>query len=78
MKDYAEIRVSRLVREKGAWPPGKGEMLIRVLRLKFGELPEEVTDRVRNLSGEAEIEAWRDRVVPASTLEEVGLVNGAR
>ena len=57
---------------------GKGEMLIRVLRLKFGELPEEVTDRVRNLSGEAEIEAWRDRVVPASTLEEVGLVNGAR
>lgn len=28
VKDYANIRVSTLQREKGAWPPGPGEMLI--------------------------------------------------
>lgn len=28
VKDYADIRVSTLVRESGAWPPGPGELLI--------------------------------------------------
>ncbi|MEO8191529.1 MAG: FtsX-like permease family protein [Acidobacteriota bacterium] len=42
VKDYASIRVSRLTREKGAWPPGKGEMLIerdafQVARAKIGD-----------------------------------------
>jgi len=28
VKDYGNIRISTLVREKGAWPPGPGEVLI--------------------------------------------------
>ena len=80
-REYGEVNEMLTVYEaKGrevGLQQGKGEMLLRVLRLKFGELPEAVTDRVRSLSGAAEIEAWMDRVVPASTLEEVGLVNGA-
>ena len=40
--DYANIRISRLVREKGAWPPGPGEILIerdafQVARARIGD-----------------------------------------
>src|SRR5262249_32743616 len=28
VKDYGNIRVSRIVPEKGAWPPGEGDILI--------------------------------------------------
>jgi putative ABC transport system permease protein len=28
VKDYADIRISRLVPQAGAWPPGKGEILV--------------------------------------------------
>jgi len=40
--DYANIRISRLVREKGAWPPAAGEMLIerdafQVARVRIGD-----------------------------------------
>lgn len=42
VKDYADIRVSTLVREEGAWPPGPGEILIerdafQVARTRIGE-----------------------------------------
>jgi len=42
VRDYGDIRVSRLVREKGAWPPGPGEMLVErdafgVARAKIGD-----------------------------------------
>lgn len=43
VKDYADVRVSRLEREQGAWPPGKGELLIerdafQVARAKIGDV----------------------------------------
>jgi putative ABC transport system permease protein len=42
VKDYADIRVSKLQREKGAWPPAAGEMLIerdafQVIRARLGD-----------------------------------------
>ena len=42
VKDYGNIRVSRLVPEKGAWPPATGEILIerdafQVARVKIGD-----------------------------------------
>jgi putative ABC transport system permease protein len=42
VKDYGNIRISTLVREKGAWPPGPGEMLIerdafQVARARIGD-----------------------------------------
>jgi putative ABC transport system permease protein len=42
VKDYGNIRVSKLVPEKGAWPPSQGEILIerdafQVVRLKIGD-----------------------------------------
>ena len=52
VRDYGDIRVSRLVREKGAWPPGPGEMLVErdafgVARAKIGD-----TVTVRTAHGE--------------------------
>lgn len=42
VKDYGDIRVSKLVPEQGAWPPAKGEILIerdafQVARAKIGD-----------------------------------------
>lgn len=43
VKDYADVRVSKLEREAGAWPPGKGEILIerdafQVAKAKIGDV----------------------------------------
>jgi hypothetical protein len=45
-------------------------MLRRLLTLRFGELPEVVSDRLA-AAGEAEIEEWLGRVLGARTLDEV-------
>ncbi|MDQ2869887.1 MAG: FtsX-like permease family protein, partial [Acidobacteriota bacterium] len=55
VKDYGAIRVGRLVREKGAWPPGKGEMLIErdafsVARAKIGDSVRVKTARGREVA----------------------------
>lgn len=52
VRDYRNIRVSKLVPEKGAWPPGPGEMLVErdafgVARAKIGD-----TVTVRTAHGE--------------------------
>ena len=47
-------------------------MLLRQLTTKFGELSDEVTERVLSLSGGA-LESVLDRVLTAATLEELGL-----
>jgi len=44
VRDYGDVRVSRLVREKGAWPPGPGEMLVE--RDAFGVARAEIGDTV--------------------------------
>src|SRR5215204_1054284 len=43
VKDYADVRISKFEREQGAWPPGKGELLIerdafQVARAKIGDV----------------------------------------
>ena len=43
VKDYADIRVSTLTRESGAWPPGRGEILIerdafQVAKARIGDI----------------------------------------
>ena len=43
VKDYGDVRVSKLEREQGAWPPGRGELLIerdafQVARAKIGDV----------------------------------------
>jgi putative ABC transport system permease protein len=50
VKDYGNIRVSRLVPEKGAWPPGAGEILIErdALQVARASIGDTVTVRVGN------------------------------
>ena len=61
--------------EKGL-QKGKGETLIRLLRMKFGEMPDESAERIMR-TGPEELDACLDRVLSASSLEEMGLANGA-
>ena len=54
---------------------GKAEMLLRLLRRKFGELPEEAIARVRAASRE-DLDSWADSILFADSLDKV-LANGS-
>jgi len=49
---------------------GKSDSLLKLLQLKFGPLPDAVTARVRSASPD-ELNAWVERVLSASTVNEV-------
>ncbi|MDD9993548.1 MAG: Rpn family recombination-promoting nuclease/putative transposase [Rhodospirillales bacterium] len=49
---------------------GQAGLLLRLLELRFGELPETVGDRVRGASA-SELEAWAGAVLVAESLDEV-------
>lgn len=49
---------------------GQAKLLVQQLQLKFGPLPEPITARVQSGSP-AELKAWAERVLTASTVDEV-------
>jgi predicted transposase YdaD len=49
---------------------GEAEMLLRLLRVRFGSLPTEVTARVTTAAPETLLH-WSERVLSAPTLEAV-------
>lgn len=49
---------------------GQSALLGRILVSKFGEIPEWAQDRLRNASS-GELETWADRILVASSVEEV-------
>ena len=55
--------------EKGL-KDGKLDLLLRLLRARFGELPAAAVARIQ-AAGTAELEQWVDRVLSATTLAEV-------
>ena len=55
--------------EKGR-AEGKAELLLRLLRRKYGKLPAGVTKRLRGAAS-GDLDRWADRVMTAASLEEV-------
>jgi hypothetical protein len=49
---------------------GEAKVVLKLLALKFGPLSDEVTARVKSASA-AELDQWTDRVLSATTLDEV-------
>ena len=49
---------------------GEVKILQRLLTLRFGELPVSAIDRLKEANTE-QLEAWTERVLSASTLEDV-------
>ncbi|MDE0174357.1 MAG: DUF4351 domain-containing protein, partial [Defluviicoccus sp.] len=49
---------------------GQAGIVLRLLELRFGVLPDAVSDRVRGASA-AELEAWAEAVLAAASLDEV-------
>ena len=49
---------------------GQAGLLLRLLELRFGELPEAICERVRCASA-SELEAWAEAVLVADSLDEV-------
>ena len=49
---------------------GRSAMLARLLQLKFGELPDEVRQRLDQAS-ETELDAWAERILFADSIEKV-------
>ena len=46
------------------------EVLIRQLTQRFGELAEDIQQRIEQAEGD-ELEQWIERVIPATSLEDV-------
>lgn len=49
---------------------GKRDLLLNLLRLKFGDLPARVAEKVA-AAGREQVEAWAARVLTAATLDSV-------
>jgi hypothetical protein len=55
---------------------GKQDALLELLRLKFGELPSAVEERVRATQDVEQLNVWLRAVLTASSLSEIGLNGG--
>ncbi len=69
------MRMDKLLREgeeKGVLN-GKRETLLRLLAQKFGPLPVSVTARVEAEESARELDGWLERILTASSLQELGL-----
>ena len=49
---------------------GRASMLLRLLQLKFGELPEALREQVTQ-AGDAELNVWIERILFVNSLEAV-------
>ncbi len=63
-------------REEGR-AEGQAGIVLRLLELRFGDVPDAVRERVRNASA-AELEAWAEAVLMAASLDEVLAVKPGR
>ncbi|HVR97804.1 MAG TPA: Rpn family recombination-promoting nuclease/putative transposase [Thermoanaerobaculia bacterium] len=52
---------------------GMRQMLLRLIRRRFGPVPKKVQQRVAAISSQEELERLADRVLVATTLEEMGI-----
>ena len=52
---------------------GKRDMMLKLLRLKFGTLPQNVEAKVQALTAETELDTLSERVLTANSLQEMGL-----
>ena len=50
---------------------GKQDALLRLLKKKFGELPEELTSRVQAMTSAEALDALLDQVLVSSSLDEM-------
>jgi hypothetical protein len=60
------------LKEEGAIKNSQ-ETLIRQLKRRFGDVPDEVTSSIRATHDAEQLNAWLDQVVTAETLNEVGI-----
>ena len=56
-------------REKGRME-GRADTLEKLLRLKFGDLPDAIAQRLRQAS-DAELDLWSERILFVNSIEEV-------
>jgi hypothetical protein len=51
------------------------QVLLRQLRLRFGKLPKIIVAAIERSDDLKQLNAWLDRVLEATTLEEVGITS---
>jgi hypothetical protein len=72
-----EVREMLSIYEERGIVKGMRNAVLRLLREKFGELPEQVETRVRSITDEAELDTLLGRVLSANSLAEMGLEEAA-
>jgi hypothetical protein len=64
--------IADMFREEGQLTSAR-QTLLRILRLRFGDLPVETTATIENCTEQDKIAAWIDSVLTARTLAQVGI-----
>ncbi len=49
-------------------------MLLRQLSLRFGEVPNELTDRVQSTKAKKTLNTWLERFATATRIEDIGII----
>ena len=71
--DESEVAEMVDLFEERVMVKGARNLLLKQMRIKFGELPEPIEIRVRSITDEAELETLGERVLTAETLEDMKL-----
>lgn len=72
-EDVQEVGEMLTIYEERGILRGKRDVLLRLMRLKFGELPEPVIEKVGAIEAEAELDTLSERILTARSLEEMGI-----
>jgi len=73
LTDQVTQQVTQQVTERASLANSKNT-LIRLLGIRFGEVPTAVKNRVQGTNELEQISGWTDRVVTAKTLKDVGIL----
>ena len=60
------------LKEEGAIR-NRQQTLIRLLKRRFGDVPDELSSTIRATNDPAQLDEWLDRFATAETLDEVGI-----
>jgi hypothetical protein len=72
-EELQEVTHMPTVYEERGIIKGKRDALLKLLRFKFGDVPEAVAAKVQAIDTEAELDTLLERVLQATTIADMGL-----
>jgi hypothetical protein len=71
--EFEEVKQVVTIFEQRGIEQGKRDTLLRQLRRKFGDLPQDFVTKIEAVTAEAELDTLLERILTANSLDEMGL-----